>query len=197
MTRQCRGALLLVLIVSAIYCGRFFIMPGGALSPDLPPYTDLRWGDTVVKLSGDVRSEGIYFVSPGATLRDLLEIAGSRRAEGVAPQVLQRALETGMSVEIRKSAARKWDIRFDRMANAERFALGMHIGLNSATAADLMLVRGIGAKTAAGIIETRNKTGGFREVENLLEVKGIGEKKLEKIGRYFYIDAVPGDVSDK
>jgi competence protein ComEA len=64
----------------------------------------------------------------------------------------------------------------------------MPIGLNSATAADLTMVQGIGEKTAERILETRAELGRFKAVDDLLEVKGIGEKKLEKFRRSFYID---------
>jgi len=55
------------------------------------------------------------------------------------------------------------------------------ININTATAAQLQMVKGIGPKTAAAIIAYRNKHGDFKEVDDLDEVKGIGEKKLDKI----------------
>ncbi len=55
------------------------------------------------------------------------------------------------------------------------------ININTATADELVLLPGIGPKTAEKIILLRKKKGGFKSLEELLEVKGIGPKKLEKI----------------
>ncbi len=61
------------------------------------------------------------------------------------------------------------------------------INLNSATAAQLMKLPGIGEKTAANIIEYRNKIGGFKNIDDLLNVKGIGKAKLQKIKSFVKI----------
>jgi len=58
------------------------------------------------------------------------------------------------------------------------------VHLNSATEADLIQLPGIGPALAKRIIEYRRQIGGFKSVEQLLEVRGIGEKKLEQIRPY-------------
>lgn len=60
-------------------------------------------------------------------------------------------------------------------------AQGMQLDLNAATAEDLQRLPGIGASKANAIIEYRERVGGFLEVEQLTEVKGIGSKMLAKI----------------
>jgi len=55
------------------------------------------------------------------------------------------------------------------------------INLNTATAADLESLPGIGPKAAQRILEYRQKSGGFKKVEDLMNVKGIGEKAFLKI----------------
>lgn len=44
-----------------------------------------------------------------------------------------------------------------------------------------MTLKGVGNSTADKIIEYRNKEGGFKKIEQLLEVSGIGESKFNKI----------------
>ena len=55
------------------------------------------------------------------------------------------------------------------------------INLNTATQAQLETLPGIGAKAAQRILEFRQKNGNFKKVEDLMNVKGIGEKAFLKL----------------
>ena len=55
------------------------------------------------------------------------------------------------------------------------------VNLNSATLEDLATLPGIGEKTAAKILEYREKNGPFKKVEELMNVQGIGEKSFLKL----------------
>ena len=60
------------------------------------------------------------------------------------------------------------------------------VNLNTATAAQLDLLPGIGEKAAKRIIEHRNKTP-FAKIEDLRKVKGFGVKKLEKLKSFLTV----------
>jgi competence protein ComEA len=55
------------------------------------------------------------------------------------------------------------------------------VNLNTATVSQIATLPGIGEKTAERIIEYREKNGGFKKVEDLMNVKGIGEKSFLKL----------------
>jgi competence protein ComEA len=86
------------------------------------------------------------------------------------------------------SVSGKNDIIVTKIANAERLALGMPLDINRATEDDLFLVKGIGEATAKKILDLRNKLGRFSDMNQLLEIKGIKEKKLTGIRKYLYIE---------
>jgi competence protein ComEA len=62
------------------------------------------------------------------------------------------------------------------------------IDINRADIGTLTLLPGIGRETALRIVEYRAETGGYRNVEELINVSGIGPKKLEKIKKYVTIE---------
>jgi len=55
------------------------------------------------------------------------------------------------------------------------------VNINTASSEQLQSVKGIGEKTAAAIIVYRESHGAFKAVEDLVRVKGIGDKKLDRI----------------
>ena len=76
------------------------------------------------------------------------------------------------AVEARQTPAQ------DTAAKAASPAL---INLNSATATELEKLPGVGPAMATRILEYRQKSGGFKKIEELMNVKGIGEKSFLKL----------------
>ena len=67
------------------------------------------------------------------------------------------------------------------------------INLNSASAAELQQVPGIGPSTAEKILQMRSSYGAFKSVDDLLAIKGIGPKRLEKMRKYLTVEKAAQD----
>jgi competence ComEA-like helix-hairpin-helix protein len=61
------------------------------------------------------------------------------------------------------------------------------ININSASAEELQQVPGIGPVTADKILQMRKSYGAFKSVDDLLAIRGIGKKRLEKMRRYLTV----------
>lgn len=66
-------------------------------------------------------------------------------------------------------------------APASTAASAAALNLNSASVAQLEALPGIGRATAERIVEYRQKNGGFKKTEDLMNVRGIGEKNFLKL----------------
>lgn len=140
-------------------------------------------GRKFVELAGDTRGNGIYFVEEGTSVLELLEKAETA-ALNTGDGSLSKKLENGARVVV-EPGTRK--VRLEKVSNSKRYALHKPMDLNAASERELMLVPGIGSKTAQAIIETRSAAGRFTAVDDLMEVPGIGMKKFEKFKEFFFV----------
>lgn len=65
---------------------------------------------------------------------------------------------------------------------------GKKININTAFAGDLQLLPGIGEVTAERIIDYREQKGGFKRLEDIKNVKGIGDKKFELLKELIIVE---------
>jgi competence ComEA-like helix-hairpin-helix protein len=61
------------------------------------------------------------------------------------------------------------------------------VNINTATSEELQQVPGIGPVTAEKILQMRKSYGSFKSVDDLLAIKGIGKKRLEKMRKYLTV----------
>jgi competence protein ComEA len=67
------------------------------------------------------------------------------------------------------------------------------INLNTASVAQLETLPGIGKSTAERILEYRQKNGSFKKVEDLMNVRGVGEKSFLKLKPLVTVTATKGE----
>ena len=78
---------------------------------------------------------------------------------------------------------------------AAKSETGAMVNINTASVAEFEELPGVGAKTAARIIEYRQKNGPFKKVEELMNIRGIGEKNFLKLKPQLTVTAGKADTS--
>jgi competence protein ComEA len=152
------------------------------ISYKAPAFTGQLDNSLAIEVVENDQPKGIYFVGPETTSGQLLKTAGI--GEFLYPDF---KLNDGMKITI-NSVSGKSDIVVTKIASAERLALGMPLDINQVTEDELLLIIGIGQATAEKILDLRSKLGRFRDIKQLMEIKGIKEKKLAEIRKYLYVE---------
>jgi len=155
-----------------------------------PPTTGLIT-EITVHIAGAVKTPGVYQFRVGARINDGVVAAGGATAQADLDSVnLAMLLSEGEQIYIPKRNDKPHIIvqpRFTSSNNlnssnsATNNELQISININTATAIELEQLAGVGPSTAKAIIEFRQKNGGFKTVEDLLNVRGIGPAKLSEI----------------
>ncbi len=144
----------------------------------LPPEETLK--ETVVEVQGEIPKPGIYIFEHPPTLKVAIEKAGGLKAPGLLDQdSFSEPLRTGTLLNIRKESQQEVRIKVERMQAHKLLLFNIPLDLNQVSAQDLCLIPGIGESLAHEIIVYRERRKGFRSVEELKNVTGIGDKKLE------------------
>jgi competence protein ComEA len=138
--------------------------------------------DLYVHVAGAVRRPGLLRLASGTRVATALERAGgpTRRADLTLVN-LAAPLQDGQQIVVPVKGATgnaAPGAASGGAAPGAAAAPGAKLHLSSATAEQLDEIDGIGPTLAERIVEYRNGHGGFRSLEELAEVEGIGEKRL-------------------
>ncbi|OSQ03186.1 ComEA family DNA-binding protein [Corynebacterium diphtheriae] len=163
-THSVIGAGVIVAVIAII----FLLQPAPPPAPVAAAETSTP--EVVVSVVGEVHTPGLYTFAPGARVADALQAAGP-----VDPAHIR-----GLN-------------QAEKLVDSSQIVVGGpsepvpaadgRVRLNSATAAELEQLDGIGAKTAAAIVSYRDSHGGFGSLEELQKVKGIGPAKYQAIAQ--------------
>lgn len=184
-------------ILVGIFAGRWKSAPPTAVAGPAPlsaehptPTPSAEW---VVYLTGAVRRPGVYTVPSGSRLVAVVDKAGGMTPDADAEGVnLAQAVADGSHLHVPRRGdgerlaallapgRSSGDGAVGKIRDPELAGKAL-LNLNTASAAELETLPGIGPKGAQAILEDRNRHGPFMSVEDLLRVKGIGPKKLDTL----------------
>lgn len=145
----------------------------------------------VVDVKGAVAKPGLYTLEAGARVNDAVEAAGGLTSQAnpksinLAQKLSDEAVVYVASKDENISVVASTTASSAMSPEEKSTSL---VNLNTATEADLQTISGIGAKRAADIIAYREANGGFKSVDDLNNVSGIGDKTMESIRPYVTVE---------
>jgi len=174
---QRSGNFLAGLLVGLLSTGLLLLLtsrPRGQPVLLLPPPTPLP---VRVHVSGAVSRPGVYELAQGAIVEQAIEAAGgSLAAADLGSLNLAAQLQDGQQVIVHQPGEEQ-----PPTPSSPPGGSGELVSVNTATAAELEKLPGIGPVLAQNILEHRRAHGPFSRAEDLLNVSGIGPSILEAI----------------
>jgi competence protein ComEA len=141
--------------------------------------------ELLVQVAGEVGRPGVYRVPQGARVQDAVERAGglTRRSDQAGVNLVARLADGQQVIVPRRGSApvAAGGGGPGGGAAAPGPAGGAKVSLGGATPEQLDGIDGIGPTLARRIVEYRQQHGGFRSVDELRQVDGIGEKRFEAL----------------
>ncbi|MFB8417867.1 helix-hairpin-helix domain-containing protein [Streptomyces albidoflavus] len=139
-------------------------------------------GPLVVDVSGKVARPGVHRLPAGSRVEDALEAAGGVRP-GTDTSGLNRArlLTDGEQVAVGVDPAPGAGPAPGAPGSGAGVAAAGPLSLGTASAEQLETLPGVGPVLAAAIIAYRTENGGFRSVDQLRDVRGIGDRRFEDL----------------
>ena len=144
-----------------------------------------------VHITGEVKKEGIIYLNQGARIVDAIKEAGGETKQADLSQVnLAYELQDGQKIYIpnKKEKISQYItensgnniIIEDSNTSTQKGGSGK-VNINTANQSELDRLPGIGPSLAERIIEYREENGNFKNIEDLQNVKGIGDAKFADI----------------
>ena len=142
--------------------------------------------EAYVDVDGAVMRPGVYRLKDGARVSQAIDAAGGLTAEADVTG-LNRAskITDGQKIYV-PTVGEQQAAAVDGAESGAATTPGAGsssglVNINTASAAELQTLSGIGPSMAQSIIDERTQNGAFASVDDLMRVSGIGEKKLAKI----------------
>ena len=153
----------------------------------------------VIHITGQVKNPGLVYLDEGARIADAIKEAGGSTKDAALDKVnLAYILEDGQKIYIPNKNEKISEIQYIitdsgenvlKDAGKESNVKGgiKKVNINSANQEELETLPGVGPALAVRIIEYRNSNGKFEKVEDVQNVKGIGDSKFTNIKEYICI----------
>ena len=144
--------------------------------------------EIVVHITGEVKKEGVVYLKEGARVIDAIEKAGGETKEADLSQVnLAYILQDGQKIYIPNKNEKNSEYITENIGNnveensTSTREEGKKVNINTASIEELDQLPGIGPSIAQRIVDYRTEHGKFKTIEEIQDVKGIGDAKYDEI----------------
>jgi len=156
------------------------------------PLKNLPAREFMVEVDGSVNRRGVYSIQTGMTVLDLIEKAGGMSAKlSLPPGSLLTKIEKSCRVNVLPDENERGRVSLEPLAPNKLKILFLPVDINTASMEELDTLPGIGPITAQAIVDHRETRGKFTSPEDLLQVRGIGPKKLAAIRGHITVPGRP------
>lgn len=138
----------------------------------------------VVDIKGAVKNPKEYELKQGARIRDLIDAAGGLKDSADQNKIrFSQVLNDEDCIKIYEvgEVAEDSNIYIEEAGGSSSQNSSGKINLNKATLTELQTLPGIGEVKAQSIIDYRDSSGGFKAVDELTNITGIGSKTVDKL----------------
>ncbi len=141
-----------------------------------------------VHVAGCVLNPGMYSIAEGARVNDAIELAGGFNDDADQDRInLARVLSDGEQIVVpsKNDSSGNGGASADSPESATGVSVTISkVNVNTADAAELDAIPGVGPSLAKKIVSDRDANGPFKNIDELARVSGIGDKKLEGMREY-------------
>lgn len=139
-----------------------------------------------VYISGEVKNTGVYYLKKDSRITDLINICGGLTEEADVSKINPAQKLNDSDKIIIPKKEENLNTQSIEDTNESDINVQEKININTATKDELTSLNGIGESTANKIINYRNKNK-FKEIEDIMNVPGIGEAKFNNIKDYICV----------
>jgi competence protein ComEA len=133
------------------------------------------------QIQGEVKHPGVYAFCDSPSLGELILKAGGLRKQDLPLPDLHLIPNSGISVTLEGDALK---IQRVEIPSFYKITLGLPISVNTESEEGLTALPGIGKTMAKAIVEERSKRGGFKHMEEIMRIPGIGPKSYARMKPY-------------
>lgn len=143
-------------------------------------------GEVVVHVTGAVSAPGVYTLPSDARVDDAVRAAGATAEADLSQLNLAQKLADGQKITVPAIGSVSGS-EGTATTTADASSDGALVNINTASLEELETLPSIGEVRAQAIITYRETNGGFRTIEELQEVSGIGEKIFADVAPYITV----------
>lgn len=140
----------------------------------------------IVDVCGEVENAGVVRLKEGDRVIDAIESAGGLLDTADRKRVnMARVVIDGEQIYISKQGEETEDIantKLEKVGNSNK------VNINKASKGELQSLGGVGEVLAERIVQHREKNGMFKNIDEIMNVSGIGNKKFESIKEFISVN---------